>query len=308
MSDRRADRLRREGRAFRPSLDGQMRLETKILLSTQHFHQPIGIPGQVRTAAGGSAVEVVTPQGQTFYVAVSSGKIRARSVPGGRFTFNVISSSIDSTLTISPLIDYLGYHSAHNYNARAANYTNILNVAGITVQSGTIGQIVGYRDAVLSGPIVSLGTTRIDRIAFEQILPGASIFTGGDVNTLDVLNNINLSGAGTGIVIGRDLNALTVGGNLSVTNNAVFSIGRFAGLTPQLNHGTGPLLQGQSAIVTGNLILNGGGQFLIGQQLVQPFVIDGSIIGSSNFHIKGGAILTPLATQPNLVVGGTITP
>ena len=32
------------------------------------------------------------------------------------------------------------------------------------------------------------------------------------MNTLDVLNGIDLSGAGTGIFIGRDLNLLNVGG------------------------------------------------------------------------------------------------
>ena len=306
MSDRRTDRLRREGRAFQPSLDGQMRLESKVLLT--YFHQPLGIPGQVRTAAGGSAVEVATPQGQTFYVAVSTGKIAAHPLRGGKYAFDLYATNIDTVMTISPIVDYLGYHSAHGVYRRAAQYTNILNVGRITVHDGPIGQIDGYRDAVLSGPVISPSTSRIDRIAFEQILPGASIITGGDVNTLDVLNGISLSGPGTGIVIGRDLNDFTVGGNLTVANGSVFAIGRDAGLTTQLNHGTGPLLFGQSAIVTGNLNINSGGKFIIGQSIVQPFVIDGSIIGASNIIIGRGAIPTPLATQPNLVFGGTVTP
>ena len=45
----------------------------------------------------------------------------------------------------------------------------------------------------------------VDRIAFESLKPGASIVTGGDVNTLDVFNNLTIGG-GPGIAIGRDLN------------------------------------------------------------------------------------------------------
>ena len=95
----------------------------------------------------------------------------------------------------------------------------------------------GSRTAVLSGPLVASGTTSIDRIAFDAILPGASITTGGDVNTLDVLNGITLSG--TSINIGRDLNLLNVGGNIDLTNGAQFNIGRNLGLVSQPPKGTG---------------------------------------------------------------------
>jgi len=306
MSERRSDRLQREGRAFRPSLNGQVGLETRLLLTS--FHQPLGIPGRVRIADGGGAVEVTTPQGQTFYVAVSTGRVGARALPGGRFAITVFNSNIDSTLTINPIIDFRLLRSAHTFDPRATKYSNMLNVGSINVKSGTIGAILGYRDAVLSGPITSLGTTRIDRIAFEAILPGASIITGGDVNTLDVLNDINLSGPATGISIGRDLNALTVGGNVNVTNSSIFSIKRDVGLSPQLQQGTAPLIQGQSAVVTGDLNVNSGGKFLIGRHIGQPFLIDGSISGASNIFINGGAITSPLPFSQTLVVGGTITP
>ncbi len=77
----------------------------------------------------------------------------------------------------------------------------------------------------------------IDRIAFDAIEPGASITTGGDVNTLDVLNGITLSG--TSINIGRDLNLFNVGGNIDLTNGARFNIGRNLGLVSQPPKGTG---------------------------------------------------------------------
>ena len=305
MSERRADRLRREGRAFRPTLDGQLRLEPRILLAK--FHQALGVPGQVRTAAGGSAVEVTTPQGQTFYVAVTKGRITATKMAGGRFAFTVLNSAIDSTLSINPIIDFRQVRSAHTFDDRAVSYTNMLNVGSITIKSGTIGAILGYRDAVLTGPITSLGTSRIDRIAFESIQPGASIFTGGDVNTLNVLNDLTLGGAGTGLVVGRDLNSLTVGGNINVTNNSLFSVGRYVGLSNQLQHGTAPDITGNSAVVTGNLNINTGGKFVINSHIVMPFVIDGSITGAANITINGGVLIVPLPISQTLVVGGTVT-
>ena len=91
----------------------------------------------------------------------------------------------------------------------------------------------------MSGPLVVSGTAAINRIAFYSILPGASITTGGDVNTLDVLNGINLSGAGTGITIGRDLNLLNVGGSLTLSDGANFTIDRNLGLVAQPPKGTG---------------------------------------------------------------------
>ena len=90
---------------------------------------------------------------------------------------------------------------------------------------------------MLSGPLVASGTTAIDRIAFDAILPGASITTGGDVNTLDVLNGITLTG--TKINIGRDLNLLNVGGNIDLSNGSQFNIGRNLGLVSQPPKGTG---------------------------------------------------------------------
>ena len=114
-----------------------------------------------------------------------------------------------------------------------------MNIGQITINSGSIGGILGFQSAALSGPLVSNGPGAIDRIAFSQLLPGASITTGGDVNTLDVLTGAALSGAGTGVFIGRDLNLLNVGGDLTLSNGAVFSIGRNLGLLPQPPKGTG---------------------------------------------------------------------
>ena len=83
-----------------------------------------------------------------------------------------------------------------------------LNIASITVSTGTIGAIEGYRDAILSGPIIVAGPNRVDRIAFQAIAPGGAIGVGGDLNTLDVLNDANFTNS-TGLFVGRDLNHST---------------------------------------------------------------------------------------------------
>ena len=59
------------------------------------------------------------------------------------------------------------------------------------------------------------------------------------MKTLDVLNGIDLSGSGTGINIGRDLNLLNVGGGITLSNGANFIIGRNLGLVSQPPKGTG---------------------------------------------------------------------
>ena len=69
------------------------------------------------------------------------------------------------------------------------------------------------------------GTSTIDRIAFNAILPGASILTGGTVNTLDILQGITLN-TGTNIQIGRDINLLNVGRDINLRTGRNILIGR----------------------------------------------------------------------------------
>ncbi len=156
--------------------------------------------------------------------------------------------------------------------------------------------------------MVSEGTGTIDRIAFESILPGASITTGGDLNTLDVLNGADLSGAGTGIFIGRDLNLLNVGGDLQLSNGAVFSIGRNLGLTAQPPKGTGTgsnvltlnfnsitgsitaitLPPAVGSFIQGNVIIDtaNGSSFLIGGNIFNTMYIQGGVIGFSGMLVN----------------------
>ena len=165
------------------------------------------------------------------------GTVRAYAMSGGRIGIIVDGSTQNTELTINPLGEQQHKGFAKSFAYGQANLGHILNVGQITVNSGQIGDIEGFQDAVLSGPLVASGTTAIDRIAFDAILPGASITTGGDVNTLDVLNGITLTG--TDINIGRDLNLFNVGGSIDLSDGSEFNIGRNLGLVSQPPKGTG---------------------------------------------------------------------
>ncbi len=164
-------------------------------------------------------------------------------MPGGRVGIIVDGSTPNTDLTINPLGEpqEKGFAKSFAYGESGRNH--LLNIGQITVTSGEIGDIEGYQDAELSGPIQIAGNSAIDRIALDAILPGASITTGGDLETLDVLNGIDLSGSGTGITIGRDLNLLNVGGSITLSNGANFQIDRDLGLVSPAAQGDRDRLQ-----------------------------------------------------------------
>ena len=235
-------------RAFRPTIDG--RLETRVLLSATAI--------RAQTAAGGQAVVVTNTNGERFFVSVNSGTIRGFAAPGGRVSFVVDGSTLDTLMEINQIIPARSpTKGAHTFKGSLSKQTGILNVASITVTSGSINAIEGYRDAVLSGPITIAGAGTVNRIAFLSIQPGGSIGVGGDLNTLDVLNNANFNRS-TGVSVGRDLNWFEVGGNLTVDGGARIVVGRDLGLVGQPAKGSG--LAGQGLFVNGNLTIGSNGE------------------------------------------------
>jgi hypothetical protein len=306
MSERRADRRRAEKRAFRPTVDG--RLEDRKLMAAETFIFP---PLHIQTAHNGSAVDITTPQGQSFLVSltnknepgvVEAGTIKAFYMGGGKFGLTLKGTSLQSDLTINPIIDHRFKGTAHNFNTKQSNYTNLLNIGQINVVNGMIGDIEGYKTAVLSGPLVSAGATPIDRIAFDEIAPGASIITGGDVDTLDVFDSVALSGAGTGIVIGRDLNFFNAFGNVTVANGAVFNVGRDVGLTEQPPKGTGPG-PGQGIVIQGSLVIGPTSSFVVNRFLDFSFTNLGGVTMTVNGPIVGFSRIIVGFNTPNF---GTI--
>jgi hypothetical protein len=319
-----------------------------------------------QTARGGQAVEVTAPDGSHYMISLSYtsntlatntaegsngqlgvssptavsqqvatqsvsypqpiGTVRAYAMSAGRVGLIVDGSTQNTDLTINPLGQPQKKGFAHSFAYGETNRNHVLNVGQITINSGQIGAIEGFQSAELSGPLVAAATGAINRIAFKAILPGASITTGGDLNTLDVLNGIDLSGAGTGIFVGRDLNLLNVGGNIQLSNGAVFSIGRNLGLVAQPPKGTGTgsnvltlnfnAIQGTTittslppsigSYIQGNVVIDtaANSAFLIGNNIFNTMYIEGGIIGLSGLLVnvsgtpKTPRIETAFTSQP----------
>ena len=244
---------------------------------------------------------------------------------GGRVGIIVDGSTPNTDLTINPLGEPQKKGYAHSFAYGESNRYHLLNIGQITVSSGLIGAIEGFQDSELSGPLVISGTAAINRLAFYSILPGATITTGGDVNTLDVLNGIDLSGAGTGIFIGRDLNLLNVGTNITLSNGASFNVGRNLGLVSQPPKGTGTgsnilslnFTSVANSIVTasipsvgsyieGNIIVNPGSLFTIGGNIFNTLYVEGTVSAgftsvSAGFYGRR-IVSTPRRRQPRVLV------
>ena len=208
---------------------------------------------------------------------------------------------------------------AHSFGYGETRQSHLLNVGKIIVNSGVISGINGYHTADLSGSLMVApprcsrpsmgappepGSTRqsfpqpVDRISFDALLPGASIQTGGDLNTLDVLNGVKLN-SGPGIVIGRDLNLFNAGQDVDLSNGNSISVGRFLGSTPQPPKGTATganfLAVNQALIGTGtSTIVSSLSGYLQGDLNIGP----GSV-----FRVVSG-IVNSIA----LVSGTTATP
>ncbi|WZO98702.1 hypothetical protein EP7_000290 [Isosphaeraceae bacterium EP7] len=294
------DRRRKaDARRFQPSLDG--RLEPRLLLSGTRT-QIAALPGKfiIQVAGGGTKSRVVTPTGQIFdLVLTGTGSVKATgNARTGKVDIVVQGTNQDTELTINLMGRAKFKGSAHTYASGAVFRTNILNVNSIKVSSGTIGSILGYRTAMLTGPITVAGTNKVERIAFSEIAPSASINVGGDLNTLDVINNASFSGPGTGVTTGRDLNSVYVGGNLSLADGASITVGRDLGLTAQPAKGTGP--SGQGMVVQGNFTIGATSALKIVRNVVGSVVVQGNLTGSSRISAAGGS--------GALIVSGTTTP
>jgi len=284
-----------------------------------------GANGQTGAATSTAAADQISPQSARYPQPI--GTVRAYPMPNGQVGIIVDGSTQNTELTINPLGQPQRKGFAHSFAYGESSRNHILNVGSITITSGKIASVLGFQDAVLSGPLTATGTTAIDRIAFDAISPGASIKTGGDVNTLDVLNGINLSGAGTGISIGRDLNLLNVGGNLQLSSGATFTIGRDFGLLPQPPKGTGTgsnflllnfnqlqnttittaLPPSVGSLIQGNVVINPGSVFSITGIINNTMYVEGSVTAgftsvSSTFTLGTLSRLTVLNGTPQFLL------
>jgi hypothetical protein len=281
-----------------------------------------GSNGQGGNSSSTTAVSLVSEQNANYPQPI--GTVRAYAMSGGRVGIIVDGSTPNTELTINPLglPQRKGY--AHSFAYGEATRNHLLNVGQVTVNSGAIADIEGFQDAVLSGPVVVSSPNAIDRIAFFALEPGASITTGGDLGTLDVLNGITLSGAGTGVSIGRDLNLLNVGQNMVIANGASFAIGRDLGLVSQPPKGTGTgsnvlllnfntlvgttittaLPASVSTFIQGGIVIGPGSSLTIGRNIVNGMYVSGSIQGFSRFLVHTNTV----PTSPTLAPPNPVTP
>jgi hypothetical protein len=300
------DGRRSRRRAFQPTIDG--RLETRVLLSTM---------AQIRsqTAAGGQAVVITNTFGQKFFVSVNEGTIKAFPASGGRVSFVLNGSTSNTSMEINQIIPM---HSptggAHTFNTKLGIATNILNIASITATSGSIFAIEGYHTAVLSGPISLGSTSAVNRIALLSIMPGGSINVGGDLDTLDIVNDANFS-TSPGLFVGRDLNWFEAGGDVSFTNGANMVVGRGVGQVFQFAKGSGN--SGQGINVMGSLTIGTNDGISIGTNAgLFGILINGNLTGSSRLFLAGVPVSlfnppSPISTNPlvpTVLVRGTETP
>ena len=130
-----------------------------------------GSNGQAGDTTAQTATALVGQQNANYPQPI--GTVRAYAMPGGKVGIIVDGSTPNTELTINPLglPQKKGY--AHSFAYGESTRNHILNIGQLTVNSGEIGDILGFQDAVLSGPMIIPGTTSIDRIAFDQLLPGA---------------------------------------------------------------------------------------------------------------------------------------
>ncbi len=324
---------RRQVLRFRPSLDGAnpgsaMELESRVVLSTASYPLTAVTPGQplpavhvshrisksdripegprsyVQTfvATGGKTAVMIDTDGEVYAAHISgTGVVRAKSAPGGRVDLFVYGSSGDTTLSIDPAGPTIAQGGAHKFPTGFVLHNNVINIRNITVVNGMMNNILGYRTAQLSGAVTLSSQYSsvpfVDRIAFESLLPGASINVPTTLQTLDVYNNVSLDG-GPGIVVGQDLNAMTVGGGMTMVNGASLRVGRDLGAVLQPAKGSGSA--GAGLNVTGDLVVSNGATIAVGRYFGSVYQQRYIIIQGSSF----GLATLPANVQANTVVYG----
>jgi hypothetical protein len=245
------------------------------------------------SAAGGMGTLIQDIDGE-YWVAWLNNPLEPRSVPGtiraypdtgGRVKFIVDGTTENTELIIEPYGRIRPRNQAHQFSAQVGRQDNLLHVSDIMITSGRISSVLGYRTAELSGVLTVAGDTPVSRIALSSIQPGASIITGGDLNTLNVYNSAVFDG-GAGLRVGRDLNQLNVYGDFEFRNGAQFTVGRDIGLTAQPAKGTSGA--GVGGDITGNMYIGSTSQWVVGRTVDSPFVIKGRLDGTNHITIPSG--------------------
>jgi hypothetical protein len=305
------NRIKRRPRTFQPAVDN--RLESRFLLAhvAPHAHVATALltvpPVKVQVANGGRAAIIHEANGAIFEITLTStlqgtgpqitaGSLQVTPGPDGSVNITALGTAIESDLAINPVVRAPRRGKAHNFGTGIGADDGLLNINSITVESGQIGLIEGYHSAVLEGPLVVGGTSPVSRIAFEAI-QGGTIIVGGDLDTLDVIGPINLTG-GLGIFVGGDLNWFDTSSDITIGGFSKFVVGRDIGLFSQAAKGTGP--GGQGGFVLGNFTIEPGSIFSVGRAIEAPITVEGNLTGSSRITV--GEVVSGFSVR------GTVTP
>ncbi len=318
---------------------------------------PRGVGIATQVARGGASAIIATPDGSRFIIQVTQfiptpggsqgaspnaqnaiqgttpganspvqplGTVRAYGMSGGRVGIIIDGSTNQTEVDISPYPFHMRKGYAHSFAYGQANESHILNIGQITVNSGIIAAINGFHSANLSGPLVISSTQPVDRLSFNAIRPGASITTGGDLNTLDVLTGITLDTA-PGIVIGRDLNLLNVGQNIALSNGGSITVKRFLGLVPQpakgtatganflatiqslVGTGTSTIVPSLSAYVQGNVFIGDGSVISVGNGIPNTSIPGAGAQAAPSILLINGSLDTSSGTGSQLQIPGLST-
>lgn len=308
-------RRKRRQPTFRPSLEQEGgALESRSLMSVatfrafhrrppvarRHLALPLpdnnhrliegGLPTSPRNYVqtgvgnGGRAAVMVDTDGEIYVAHVTGGgTVRAKAAPGGKVDLYLYGTNVDSVLTIDPEPPSIFAGGAHQFATGTTLQDTLLHVRNIKVTNGHVSGILGYKTADLSGNLSVISNsgpqTNVDRIAFYNILPGASIAVGSDLDTLDVYNTLYLNG-GPGIQVGRDLDFLSTGQTMILANGASLITGRDFGPFVQAAKGSGP--GGSGAIIQGDLIVGPGSTIAAARFNYGPIIVRGDIAGLEN--------------------------
>jgi hypothetical protein len=294
-----------------------------IVQITEFIPTPGGNQGAISPNAQNPIQGVIPGGGATALVNTVQplGTVRAYAMSGGRVGLIIDGSTLQTEVDISPYPFHMRKGYAHSFAYGSTTQTHVLDIGQITVNSGVIASINGYHTADLSGPLSIAGSQSVDRLSFDALKPGASIVTGSDLNTLDILNGINLD-SGPGIVVGRDLNLFNAGQDVILNNGASITVGRFLGLTPQpakgtatganflattqslVGTGTSTVVPSISGYLQGSLILGTGSNFTVAQGIPNTSIpgTTTSATGSPSVFLINGSLNTITGTASQLQI------
>jgi hypothetical protein len=252
------------------------------------------------------------------------GTVRAYGMSHGRVGLIIDGSTIQTEVDISPYPFHQRKGYAHSFGYGQASQTHILNIGQITINSGVVSAINGFHTADLSGPLVINGGQPVDRLSFNALLPGASIVTSNDLNTLDILNGVNLN-SGPGIVVGRDLNLLNIGQDFDLSNGASLTVGRFLGLVPQppkgtstganflainqalVGTGTSTIVPSLSAYIQGSVNIGAGSVISVANGIPNTSIVGITAASAPSILLINGALNTSSGSATSQILIPNIT-